>query len=72
VDEDYRACALSHDVASQERAIAHALRIVAEDAPLLPLTRIRQRVYVGARVMGFVPSPLEGVDFRAVGLKGEP
>lgn len=72
VDEDYRACAISHDLASQQRAIDHALRLVAEDAPLLPLTRIRQRVYVGSRVLGFVPSPLEGVDFRSVALRGEP
>ena len=72
VDADYRDCARSHDVASQQSAISHALRLVAEDAPLLPLTRIRQRVYVGPRVEGFVPSPLEGVDFRTVALRSGP
>jgi ABC-type transport system substrate-binding protein len=72
VDEDYQACARSHDVTSQQRAIDHALRLVAQDAPLLPLTLIRQRVYVGPRVVGFVPSPLEGMDFRTVALRSEP
>jgi ABC-type transport system substrate-binding protein len=72
VDEDYRTCAVSHDVASQQRAISHALGLVAEDAPLLPLTRIRQRMFVGSRVEGFVPSPLEGVDFRVVALRAGP
>jgi ABC-type transport system substrate-binding protein len=72
VDEEYRTCARSHEATSQQRAIAHALRLVAEDAPIVPLTRIRQRAYVGPRVLGFVPSPLEGVDFRGVSLRSGP
>jgi oligopeptide transport system substrate-binding protein len=72
VDEDYRTCARSREATSQQRAIAHALRLVADDAPVLPLTRIRQRAYVAPRVAGFVPSPLEGVDFCPVTLRGEP
>ena len=72
VDQDYRTCAASSDVASQRGAVAHALSLVAADAPLLPLSRIRQRVFLGPGVEGFVPSPLEGVDFTGVSLAQGP
>lgn len=68
VDAAYARCRASSDAAEQALLIEQSRALIAQDAPILPMGPAFQRILTSARLRGFTPSPLEGLDLRGVSL----